>query len=165
MNRYSAQRKQAIINKMLSPDPVPVPQLAKEEGISDVTLYTWRKQARTERQLVSSNDKNPAKWSAEQRFACIVETASLTELELGQYCRKRGIYPEQLQQWKQDFIQGQQSDKQRQRAEQQQVKAEKQKVRKLEKELQRKDKALAETAALLVLQKKLNALWGESEDE
>ena len=34
----------------------------------------------------------------------------------------------------------------------------------LEKELKRKDAALAETAALLVLRKKLNAYWGEDED-
>ena len=34
------------------------------------------------------------------------------------------------------------------------------KVKKLEKKLQRKEKALAEAAALLVLSKKANAIWG-----
>ncbi|VVS91726.1 hypothetical protein DBB_48450 [Desulfoluna spongiiphila] len=38
-------------------------------------------------------------------------------------------------------------------------------LKKVEKELLRKDKALAETAALLVLRKKANAIWGDSEDE
>ena len=37
--------------------------------------------------------------------------------------------------------------------------------KKLEKELARKEKALAETAALLVLRKKANAIWGDPEDE
>jgi Skp family chaperone for outer membrane proteins len=37
--------------------------------------------------------------------------------------------------------------------------------RKLEKELARKEKALAETAALLVLQKKADAIWGDPEGE
>jgi hypothetical protein len=35
----------------------------------------------------------------------------------------------------------------------------------LEKELRRKDKALAETAALLVLRKKLQAFYGEGSEE
>ena len=37
--------------------------------------------------------------------------------------------------------------------------------KKLERELQRKEKALAEAAALLVLSKKANAIWGDPEDE
>jgi len=37
-------------------------------------------------------------------------------------------------------------------------------IRSLEKELRRKDKALAETAALLVLKKKVQEIWGD-EDE
>jgi len=37
--------------------------------------------------------------------------------------------------------------------------------KKLEKELARKEKALAETAALLVLRKKADAIWGDPEDE
>ncbi|PZO97510.1 MAG: transposase, partial [Gardnerella vaginalis] len=35
----------------------------------------------------------------------------------------------------------------------------------LKQEIKRKDKALAEAAAILILRKKLNALWGEDEDE
>ena len=38
-------------------------------------------------------------------------------------------------------------------------------VRELEKQLRRKDKALAEAAALLVLQKKVRALWGDEDDD
>ncbi len=165
MKQYSIERKQALIQKMLGPDPVPVSRLVREEGISDATLYTWRKQARSEGQFVPTSSKSPDKWSPESRFACIVETASMTEEEVSQYCRERGLYPEMLRAWKEDFIRNPESDKRHQRADQMQVKAERKKVRKLEKELRRKDKALAETAALLVLQKKLDALWGESEDE
>ena len=40
--------------------------------------------------------------------------------------------------------------------------AERRRIRELEAELQRKDKALAETAALLVLRKKAQAIWGEA---
>ena len=38
-------------------------------------------------------------------------------------------------------------------------------IKELERELRRKDKALAETAALLVLKKKAQAIWGDREDE
>jgi hypothetical protein len=43
--------------------------------------------------------------------------------------------------------------------------AEKQRTRKLEKELKRKEKALAEAAALLVLRKKADAIWGDKEED
>nr|WP_240946455.1 IS3 family transposase [Pseudomaricurvus alkylphenolicus] len=145
---------------MMGPDPVPVSRLVEEEGISDATLYTWRKQARIDEGLVVPGNGNSDKWSAEAKFACIVETASLTEAEVSQYCRERGLYPDQLSEWKKEFIRGQQSDKQRQRSEQQQVKKEQKKVKQLEKELKRKEKALAETAALLVLQKKFRRPLG-----
>ena len=44
------------------------------------------------------------------------------------------------------------------------VKSDKKRIKELERELARKDKALAEAAALLLLQKKLDALWNKSED-
>ncbi|OED45129.1 hypothetical protein AB833_00190 [Chromatiales bacterium (ex Bugula neritina AB1)] len=165
MKHYSEERKQAVIRKMLSPDPVPIAELVREEGISDATLYTWRKQAKTKGQRVSDSSNKPGVWSAEVRFASLVETASMTKTEISQYCRERGLYPDQLQQWKSEFIGSQQTGKQRNRDEQQQLKAVRKKNKQLEKELNRKNKALAETAALLVLQKKFNALLDENEDE
>ena len=42
---------------------------------------------------------------------------------------------------------------------------EQKRIRELEKELRRKEKALAETAALLVLKKKANAIWGDRGDD
>lgn len=47
----------------------------------------------------------------------------------------------------------------------QQDKAAQRELRRLKKELQRKESALAETAALLVLRKKAEAIWGSSQDE
>lgn len=41
----------------------------------------------------------------------------------------------------------------------------KNRIRELERELRRKDAALAETAALLVLRKKLNAYWGSDDED
>jgi hypothetical protein len=36
----------------------------------------------------------------EAKLAIVVETASMSEAELGGYCREKGLYPEQVQRWK-----------------------------------------------------------------
>ena len=48
MKRYSVERKESVIQKMMPPPNVPIPQLAEETGLSEVTRYHWRKQARVE---------------------------------------------------------------------------------------------------------------------
>jgi len=40
----------------------------------------------------------------QDKFAVLMETASLTAQELSEYCRNKGLYPEER--WKQTFIQG-----------------------------------------------------------
>ncbi|MCW8332205.1 IS3 family transposase, partial [Photobacterium sp. SDRW27] len=92
-----------------------------------------------------------------------VETASLSEIELGEYCRSKGLYPEQVAQWRQACINGTASAKSNDKEAQAKLKAERLKTKQLEKELRQKEKALAETAALLVLRKKFNALWEDDE--
>ncbi len=165
MKPYSEERKQAVINKMMPPCNTPVSQLVEETGISDGTLYTWRKEARKRGVIVPGDGKNPEKWSSADKFAVVLETASLNEAELGEYCRKKGLYPEQIAQWKQACVNANASRQELTKKERDLLKQEQKKTRKLEKELNRKEKALAETAALLVLQKKARALWGESEDD
>ena len=96
---------------------------------------------------------------------CRLETAALSEIELSEYCRRKGLYPEQVQQWRQACILGQQSARTLQQAEKAQAKADKKRIRQLEQELRRKDKALAEAAALLILQKKLDAYWSNVDED
>ncbi|MCS3835682.1 hypothetical protein HNR03_000262 [Pseudomonas sp. JAI111] len=69
----------------------------------------------------------------------------MSEIKLGEYCRRKGLYPEQIKAWRQAFISGQKTEKAQSKD---------------DRELRRKDKAPAETAALLVLRKKLNDYWG-----
>ena len=88
----------------------------------------------------------------------IIETAPLSELELGEYCRKKGIYTHDIQMWKDEIIQNLSGQKAGNLEDKKQAKKDKDRIKSLEKELRRKDKALAETAALLVLRKKLQAL-------
>ncbi len=101
MRTYSAELKDSVIKKMLPPVNRSVPELAQETGIPKDTLYTWRIQYRRAHGLaVAANDKTPVHWSSEEKFAVVVETAALSEVELSEYCRKKGLYPEQVSAWK-----------------------------------------------------------------
>lgn len=104
-------------------------------------------------------------WSSQARFAAVVETASLNQHALSEYCRKKGLYPDQIKRWKDDFIEGSEAAGKTRQQTRQEAKQDKKRIKQLERELDRKEKALAETAALLVLRKKLNALWEANEDE
>ena len=110
------------------------------------------------------DNKLTDEWPAEAKLAVVLETAALSEIELSEYCRRKGLYPEQVQQWRQACILGQQSARALQQAEKAQSKADKKRIRQLEQELRRKDKALAEAAALLILQKKLDAYWSNVDE-
>jgi transposase-like protein len=46
--RYSEERKAAVLAKLSPPHSMTVAALARQEGISDQTLYNWRTQAREE---------------------------------------------------------------------------------------------------------------------
>ena len=164
MASYSPERKEAILSKLLPPESRSVSEVALEDGISTKTLYAWLKAARSDGNIVSDNQSNNHLRSANMKFTAVVETASLTEAEFSQYCRERGLYPENLNAWKQDCLQGCQSAAAKKKADITEDKALKTEIKQLKQELRRKDKALAETAALLVLRKKLNALW-ETEEE
>lgn len=164
MSRYSEERKAAVIQKMMPPQNRSIPELARETGISDATLYTWRKQARLEGYAVPADGKNAEQWSSADKFAVVLETAPMNEAELGEYCREKGLYPEQVAAWRESCLQANADAEARSQAQRQQTKQARQRIKQLEQEVRRKDKALAETSALLVLQKKARSIWGDGED-
>lgn len=150
---------------MMPPNPVSVTQLCRDTGVSDVTLYKWRKEYRNKGVSVPSNSKKSKDWTAEDKLAVVIETASFNEIQLSEYCRKKGLYKEEIDQWKIAALSGYQNSAQQKNAQAQHRREDKQKIKKLERELNRKEKALAETAALLVLSKKWEAIWGENEED
>ena len=42
----------------------------------------------------------------------MIETAAMNEAELGEYCRSKGLYPEQVQRWKKSALMGYQRNDQ-----------------------------------------------------
>jgi transposase-like protein len=163
--RYSPERKEAVLKKMMPPRNRSIYQLAIEEGISEATLYNWRQQARAKGILLPDADTGPEGWTARDKFAAVMESASLNEQETAEYCRRKGIFPHQLEQWRKACENANDWDRQANIKLRSEQKTNQKRIKDLEKELQRKEKALAETAALLVLQKKVQAIWDESEDE
>ena len=163
--RYSPERKESVLRKMMPPHNRSIKQLAQEEGISEATLFNWRKQAREKGLLLPGGDSGPEGWSARDKFAAVLETAALNETDLSEYCRKRGIYPEQLLQWRRACEKANDWERENSRRLKTEKKADCRRIRQLERELNRKEKALAEAAALLVLQKKAQAIWGDPEGE
>ncbi len=89
----------------------------------------------------------------------------MTENELSNYCREKGLYPEQVEAWRSECMHGFMSNKEREADIKKQAKADKNEIKALKKELRIKEKALAETAALLVLRKKLRAFYGEEPED
>jgi transposase len=163
--RYSQKQKEAIIKRMMPPNNESVLHISKEEGISDVTLYKWRKEARTAGVAIPGNGQSSEKWSSQDKFLIVMETFAMNESELAEYCRKKGLYREQIEAWKSVCLQanGQAFDQAKQLNGA--LKEEQNRTKQLEKELQKKEKALAEAAAILLLRKKAQAIWGDDEEE
>jgi transposase-like protein len=167
MSQFSQAFKVQSVKKALSRDPSQtLKQLADELSIGYSTLQRWIRLA-TNNKLenvapLMSKEKNPQAWTQIQRLEAILDCHGISEEEMSAYCREHGIYPHHIKEWKVDLLKVNHSSESASKQEKRKLKQE---VNRLQKELNRKDKALAETAALLVLSKKCQAIWGEKEVE
>lgn len=159
---YSSELKDSIIAKMLPPNNRPVAQLAQETGIPKDTLYCWRLKARKGVDGAAAQRQPTSGLSSEEKFSVVLETAALNEIELAAYCRGKGFYPQEVAAWRSSCMQA--NTPASAQAERAQLRAHKQQIKALGQELRRKEKALAEAAALLVLEKKAHGLFALDED-
>ena len=162
MTQYSEEFKMSIIAKMLPPNNVPVPQLVRETRIPKDTLYTWRSKHRKTLGDAAVQPPATGELRSEEKFAVVIESASLNEVELGEYCRRKGLYAQQISAWRNSCMQA--NTLVAPKVDRTELKTQAKHIKQLEAELRRKDKALAEAAALLMLQKKVQALWEDPED-
>jgi transposase-like protein len=163
MATYPPELKAKIIAQMLPPHNRHIPELARETGIPQDTLYTWRGQHRPVAEGGGVKAvAGPGRLTSEEKFHLVVESAALNEQALGEFCRRRGVFPEQLAAWR-AACGGANAARQSpgDSAENRQLA---QRNAELAGELRRMEKALAEAAALLMLQKKARALWAEPGD-
>ncbi len=162
--KYSPERREAVLKKMLPPDQRSIPDLAREEGISEPTLYAWRSRARNDGRLMPDSKNTPHGWSSRDKFTAVMETAAMSKAEVAEYCRGKGIHTSQIGVWREACMQANDWDRESSAQLKSATKAADKRAKQLERELLRKEKALAEAAALLVLRGKLEALFGEGED-
>ena len=165
MATYSKEFKDKIISRMLPPNNESIASLAKETQVNQQTLRNWRNQARKSGITAPANNQKPDRWSSQDKFLSVLETASMNEAELAEYCRKKGIYSEEIKAWKDICMNANGGMAEESFRLNKELKSRSREIKYLEKELQRKEKALAETAALLVLRKKINAIWGTEKEE
>jgi len=156
MVRYSDDFKARAVARLLPPESAPIPRLSQEIGVSVATLERWMSDALS----------RPAEraWTAAARLEAVITTAAMDEAQRSAWCREQGLFPADLQQWRQSAMAAL-SQPEEARASPQETREDRRRIKELERDLRRKDKALAETAALLVLSKKLEALFREGEEE
>ena len=163
--QYSNELREAVLRRLLPPQNESDSKVAAEEGISEQTLRNWLNKAKEEGTSADDFDAPADKWSTQDKFMIVVETARMNETDLAEYARKKGLYVDQIKSWRDACMNANGGVAKEAARLNREFKASERENRKLEKELARKEKALAETAALLVLQKKADAIWGEDEDE
>lgn len=108
----------------------------------------------------TDSHRRPQDWTPEERLRAVQEANALSDQELGEFLRREGLHEADLTQWRRAALEGLTPSRERRGKKS----PEKKRIAQLEKELRRKDKALAETAALLVLKKKVQAIWGDEDD-
>lgn len=160
--RYTSDFKdQALVKVFARPSGQGVAEVAASLNMSVATLKGWMLRA-TPQQKVPSRTGVPAKeFTLAERLLALQETHGMSGEALNGWCRERGVFARDLSQWRQSFCTGGSSERRLEEATE--LRQLKQAHAQLQREMNRKDKALAEAAALLILQKKVRALW-EAED-
>lgn len=164
-------KKQAVKKALMREDGVSVKTIANEMSVGYSTLQKWIVQTKNH-ELESSSDistnenfmkheKRPEDWNSQEKLAVIIKCGALDDNGTSQLCREQGIYPHHIKQWTKDIVKSDASKTKTAPATSQM----KRKIKELQKELNRKEKALAEVAALLVLQKKVNHLWNQDGED
>lgn len=150
MVRYARAFKDKVVRRLLPPQSADVRALAKEIGVSALTLERWRAEG-------SGSPLGHRGRSAAARFEAVLATTGMSEEQTNAWCGEHGVCPRDVAAWRKAATAALEPD----RADgptAQQIRADRQRIRQLERDLRRKEKALIETAALLVLTRKFAAM-------
>ncbi len=173
MPSYTDGFKARMVQRMAGPERISANALSFEVGVSQGTLSRWLREAgnlahmskkKTKTNATKKASMRGSRRTAEEKLRIVMQAASLSEEALGELLRKEGIHQAQLEEWREKVVSaGTDALKDAKRKKSEQT-PEARENRKLKSELRRKEKALAEAAALLVLQKKLQAYFSEGEE-
>ncbi len=147
--------KERMVARLLPPESAAVEVVAREIGIGVGTLQRWREE-------VQSRPDRGRAWTADCRLEAVITTAPMDETSKSAWCRESGVYPTELDKWRASATAAL-AEPEEARASPQVTRQDKKRIKELERELLRKDRALAETAALLVLSKKVAVIFNKGE--
>ena len=145
--------------RLLPPESAAIKDVANEIGVGVSTLERWGSDA-------LAQPTRERVWTAAARFDAVLTTAAMDEASKSAWCRTSGVYPQELGNWRETAMSSL-SGTAEPRTSAQEAKQNRRRIKELEREVNRKNKALAETAALLVLSKKVAAIFNRDmgEDE
>ena len=158
MARYGQAFKDQAVARLLPPESASLESVSQSLSVSVATLERWRAEA-------LSSPARERGWTAAARFEAVLLTASLDEASKNAWCREKGVYPQELEQWQDAATQALREPEAASRRISREHKADRRRIKELERELCRKVKALAEAAALLVLSQKLEATFPQHKGE
>ncbi len=161
--RYSEAFRSKMVQKMVIPGGISANALAAKTGIAQPTLSRWLREAHSVEPM-SAPEKPKSKKKPRtfmEKVRVIAEADGLSGEELGAFCRREGVHESELEEWRTATAEALGPAKKRAKAKK--TKAETTRIRHLERDLRRKEKALAEVSALLILKKKVDALWGDED--
>jgi transposase len=163
---YSDMFKRKMVQRLSGSEAVSATALSKQVDVPQATLSKWLREAGTAAayplQVNAMAPRRPEDWPAEEKLKTVLEAVGLSDEELGAFLRQKGLHEAHLERWRQQMIDGLQHKPPSKTA--RSHPGDLKRIRTLEKELKRKDKALAETAALLVLKKKVQEIWGDADE-
>jgi transposase len=161
--RYGQAFKDRAVARLLPPESASPEAVSSEIGVSAATLQRWRSD-----KLAEPGAAVRRTWTAAARLEAVITTAAMDEASRNAWCREHGVFTQQLQQWRAHAMHSlADGDSPPAASRQAQIErhSDRKRIKELERELRRKERALAETAALLVLSKKVEAIFNKAEDE
>jgi transposase-like protein len=164
-NLHSTEFKEQALIKVRERGTRSVQDIANDLNMNVGTLRKWtsksnRKVAASDPKALLPDDLPAPSWTIAQRFQALLETHAMPAMQLHAWCREKGLFEHQLKAWRDAFCNASTSDSRESKLALRELQT---KHEGLQRELRRKEKALAEAAALLVLQKKFQALWEDEE--
>ena len=156
-SRFSKEFKDAVVIKIVNRGGQSIAEVCRQEGISLSAGRCWISER--DRVLGMKSSKSSRQWTAEEKLNAVIQSRSLSEAEIGLFLRKEGLHSHQISGWRADILTALGSIRRRENKDNSA-----QRIRELERDLNRKDKPLAEASALLILQKKVNLIWGNKSE-
>lgn len=158
--------KQMAVKRYLLRKNKTVEEIQSELGISSGSLYRWLKKYSGYDNIADMHQsgKRPQDRSAQEKMKACLQFAELSGDSQGEFLRKEGLCSSNIEQWQKRCLEALSSSRENTISRSDFNHAQ-QRIKDLERDLSRKNKALAETAALLVLKKKADFLWGDEATE